>query len=258
MKLFSYLSIMRGIGYLLVLTLCVNCKKDFDSTTSQLPPESILTSGDKSLAASGSNLTQTGTATLLNYNLEGILVTNYSANSKASNVAFNDGVYASSKKLSPRDGYTLLVLQGFRFNIPGDATVENIFVKARRFKTGTVGIREVNASLVMKRERPDLPEWWEQYGPRWADPNYFPSIETEVSHSQSGSGINTVGQPYQWTPARINDPYFGVLFQTSHVENSKGSAVINYDFVEITVEYSLPGATARKSPATTEANLLIK
>lgn len=243
MKLFSHLSIIRGIGYLLVFILCVNCKKDFNLTNpSQAPPEPILTT-DKNLAVSGSNLSQTGTATLLNYNLERILVTNYSRNSKASDFAFDDGVYALSKRLTSRDGYTLLVLQGFRFNIPGEATIENIFVKARRFKTGTCGIWEVNSSLVMKRERQDLPEWWDQYGARWADLNYFPMIETEVSYSQSGSGTSAFGQPYQWTPARINDPYFGVLFQTSSVENTKGFAVINYDLVEITVEYSLPEVT---------------
>jgi len=65
-------------------------------------------------------------------------------------------------------------------------------------------------------------------------------IETEVNYSQSGSGTGANGQSYQWTPARINDPYFGVMFQTAAVEKSKGSAVINYNFVEITVEYSLP------------------
>jgi len=190
--------------------------------------------------ATGVYLSQTATATLFNYNLEGNLVTNYSRTSKAADVAFDDGVYASTKTLSSRDGYSLLVLEGFNFNIPSDASIENILVKARRFKTGTCGIREVNASLVMKRERQDLPDWWDQYGVRWADPNYFPVIETEVNYSQSGSGIKANGQPYQWTPARINDPYFGVLFQTAAVETSKGSAVIKYDFVEITVEYSVP------------------
>ena|SRR5688572_7427045 len=241
MKLLSHLSITRGIGYLLVFILCVNCTKDYNPTKlSERVPGSISTSAGESMVAS-----QTRTATLFNYNLAGVLVTNYSKNSKASDVAFDDGVYAFTKKLTPRDGYTLLVLQGFNFNIPGDARIENILVKARRFKTGTCGIWEVNASLVMRRERQDLPEWWEQYGPRWADPNYFPTVETEVSHSQSGSGTGTNGQPYQWTPARVNDLYFGVLFQTSSVENSKGSAVINYDFVDITVEYSLPDVAAR-------------
>jgi hypothetical protein len=149
-------------------------------------------------------------------------------------------MYAYSKKLTSQDGYSLLVLQGFNFNIPGDATIENIIVKARRFKTGTCGLWEVNASLVMKRERQDLPEWWEQYGLKWADPNYFPTIETEVNYSQGGTGTTIGGQPYQWTPVRINDSYFGVLFQTSSVEKSKGFAVINYELVDITVQYSLP------------------
>ena len=31
MKPLIYLSIMRGIGYLLVITLCMNCKKDIYS-----------------------------------------------------------------------------------------------------------------------------------------------------------------------------------------------------------------------------------
>jgi len=84
MKLFSHLSIIRGIGYLLVFTLCVNCKKDYNSTNpSQPPPESILKPDGYTLAAPGLNPSQTGTATLFNYNLEGSLVTNYSKNSKA-------------------------------------------------------------------------------------------------------------------------------------------------------------------------------
>ena len=241
MKPFSHLSVMRGAGFLLVFILCVNCKKDYHSTTpSQLSPGLISQQDGASIAAQGTILSQTRTATLFNYNLEGNLVTNYSKNSKASDVAFDDGVFASTIKLTPKDGYSLLVLEGFGFNIPSDATIENILVKARRFKTGTCGIWEVNASLVMKRERADLPAWWDQYGTTWKDPNYFPLIETEVNYSQSGSGTRANGQPYQWTPARINDPYFGVLFQTSAVEKSKGWAVIYYDLAEVTVEYSQP------------------
>ena len=244
MKRFSHLSIIRGIGYLLVFILCVNCKKDFNSTNpSQLSPESIPQSVGGNTVASASTVSKTQTATLFNYNLAGILVTNYSSNSKANNVALDDGVYAFTKKLATGDGYSLLVLQGFGFNIDANATIKNIFVKARRFKTGALGIREISAGLVMKRERQDRPEWWDRYGARWADPNYFPAIETEVNYSQSGSGANVsngVSYPYNWTPARINDPYFGVMFQTAAVEKSKGSAIINYDYVEITVEYTLP------------------
>jgi hypothetical protein len=233
-------SIIRGIGYLFLLILLVNCKKDEHLANSSRPDESISELNNSNLTATALNLFQTRTATLFNYNLAGNLVTNFSKTSKAGNVAFDDGVYASTIKLTARNGYSLLVLEGFNFNIPGDATIQNIWVKARRFKTGTCGIWEVNASLVMKRERADLPDWWDQYGARWADPNYFPITETEVNYSQSGSGTRANGQLYQWTPARINDPYFGVLFQTASVENSKGSAVINYDLVEITVEYAIP------------------
>jgi hypothetical protein len=239
MKLSSPLSMIRGIVYLFILIFFANCKKDYHSPNSYPGVESVLERQASNSVATGLNV-QTGRATLFNYNLEGNLVTNYSKNSKASNVESDDGVYASTIKLTPRDGYSLLVLEGFNFKIPSDATIENILVKARRFKTGTCGIFETNASLVMKRERPDLPDWWEQYGARWADPNYFPLVETEVNYSQQGSGTTTNGQPFQWTPARINDPYFGVMFQTASVAKSKGFAVINYDFVEITVEYSLP------------------
>jgi hypothetical protein len=239
MKPFSHLPIIRGLAYLLILTLFFSCKKEYHSTNPSQSPELFSGSNGGDLSETGATQSQTATATLFNYNLEGNLVTNFSKKSKASDVAFNDGVYASTIKLGPRDGYSLLVLEGFGFNIPGNAIIENIYVKARRFKTGTCGIWETNAALVMKRERQDLPDWWERYGARWVDPNYFPLIETEVNYSQSGSGTGANGQPYQWTPARVNDPYFGVMFQTAAVEKSKGFAVINYDFIEITVEYSL-------------------
>jgi hypothetical protein len=234
MKYCSYSSIVRAIGYILIVTLFTNCKKDYHS------PNATLQGGRSNSAATLANLSQTRTATLFNYNLEGQLVTNYTKTSKASDVASDDGVYASTTKLSPRNGYSLLVLQGFNFQIPANATIHNIRAKARRFKTGTCGIWEVNASLVIRREITDLPEWWDQYGARWADSNQFPLTETAVNYSQSGSGTTNNGTPYQWTPARINDSYFGILFQTGSIENSKGSAVIKYELVEISVEYALP------------------
>jgi len=248
MKLFSSLSIIRSIGYLLVFILCVNCKKDYNSTDpSQLSAESI------SQSAPGSIQSQTRTATLLNYNLNGILVTNYARNTVVSSVAVNDGKYAITNTLTTQKDYSLLVLQGFQFNIPVGATVENIAVKARRFKTGKGEVKESIARLVMRRERTDLPEWWESYGNWWANPNYFPTIESEVNYSQTGSGVividDTTSYPYQWTPARINDLYFGVYFQTFIPKEIKGAnLVVSYDLVEITVEYSIPGSVNRKSP----------
>src|SRR6188768_1049652 len=171
MKLFSSLSIIRGIGYLLVFILCVNCKKDYNSTDpSQLSSESI------SQSAPGPVLSQTRTATLLNYNLDGIYVTNYARTTLASSVAVNDGKYAFTNKLTSQRAASLLVLQGFQFNIPADATIKNIAVKARRFKTGKGEVKDRLVRLVKRRERLDLPEWWDWYGDWRTDPNYFPSI----------------------------------------------------------------------------------
>ena len=53
MKPFSHLSIIRGIGYLLVFTLCVNCKKDRISTNPLQPasPASVLTPDGENLVA---------------------------------------------------------------------------------------------------------------------------------------------------------------------------------------------------------------
>ena len=238
MKLFSHLSIIRGIGFLFVLTVFVHCEKDYSSAKPSETP--ISTVEDEKFAASGQaqTLSQTKTATRLNYNFEGNLVGNYIGS--ATDVANNDNLYAYTKKLAPRNGYALLVLEGFGFSIPSTAKIENIQVKARRFKTGRGTIKEYYATLVKNRERPDLPEWWEVYGVRWVTPGYFAAIETEVVYSQNGIGNNggSGSQSYQWTAARINDPYFGVLFQLLPPEGS--SVVVYYDLVEITVVYSLP------------------
>ena len=253
MKLFSSLSIIRGIGYLLVFILSISCKKDFSTTDpSQNSSESI------SQAAPGSVLSQTRTATLLNYNLQGVAITNFATNILASSVAVNDGKYATSSKLSAQKSSSMLVLQGFQFNIPVDATIENIAVKARRFKAGKGETKDLIVRLVTRREQ--LPEWWMNYGVAWVNPNYFPAIESEVNYSQTGSGvivIDTASYPYQWTPAKINDLYFGVGFQNYIPKEIKGaSLVVSYDHVEITVEYSIPGSVVRKSPGKAETKSL--
>ena len=201
---------------------------------------------------------QTRTATLLNYNLHKVITTNYSTTIVASSVATDDGKYATSNKLSTQKSSSMLVLQGFQFNIPVDATIENIAVKARRFKTGKGETKDLIVRLVTRREQ--LPEWWMNYGVAWVNPNYFPAIESEVNYSQTGSGvivIDTASYPYQWTPAKINDLYFGVGFQNYIPKEIKGASLtISYDYVEITVEYSIPGSVFRKSPGKAETKSL--
>jgi hypothetical protein len=166
----------------------------------------------------------------------------------------DDNSYAYTRKLSGARSNAILLLQGFGFDIPGDATIQNINVKARRFKTGKGSIMEYFASLV--REHPLILGSFTGYGVRWADPNFFSTTETEVTYSQSGSGSNGGGNnlPYQWTSGIINNPLFGIEFEV--YAPTKGPVVIYYDLVEITVEYSQPVTIAGRSSTAAEVKPL--
>jgi len=234
MKPFSILSIIRGIGFLLVLALFANCKKDYISTNPSQPPspESILTTDDENLAVLGLSQTKTGSL----FNNWGESIANFWLQAGAQHFSADDDSYAYSKKLSHARSSLPLLLQDFRFEIPSNATIESIVVRARRFKQGKGSITDYFASLVRRIDNNDR----YQYGVWFTNPNFYPSIETEVVYSQNGTGINGGFEgniAYQWTPAMINDPAFGV-----RIDNARpaGSVVVYYDLVEITVEYSLP------------------
>jgi hypothetical protein len=185
-------------------------------------------------------LSQTKTASRFN-DFQGAYVDSYSKGGQggAQYVAYDDNLYAYTKKLTSRNGYASLVLQGFGFAIPGNATIENIVVSVRRFKQGQPSIRDYFATLV---KSPDTGGLWDEYGFWWTLQDNYPAIETETIYSQSGTGNN--GGPsgnhfYQWTPAMINDPDFGARIDV-YPPVGRGSVVVYYDLVEITVEYSLP------------------
>jgi len=247
MKLFSNLSIIRGIGYLLVFILCVNCKKDFNSTDpSQLPPESISQAGGENVAASGL-ISQTRTATFLNNlnNFQAVFGDQGYPRATAGDVSTDDGKYATTKKLSANgSSATSLALQGFGFTIPDNATIENIAVRVRRFKSGSPAIGDYFLSGMQRYQCGYGPC---TYGVFWTylddyPGKMYPNTETENVFSQSGSGSNggfNHNQAYQWTPAIVNHQYFGVRID-SYPPSGRGSVVVNYDLVDITVEYSLP------------------
>jgi hypothetical protein len=234
MKLFSHLSIIRGIGYLLVFILFVNCKKDYNSTSPpQLTPESISQSGGN--LAGGSVISQTRTANLFN-NFGGSVLLLW-AQGDAQSVSADDGSYAYSKRLSPGRGTLQLQLHDFRFEIPSGATIENITVTARRFKKGKGSIKDHVAYLIKKH---DLYPTFINYGVVWFNPEYYPNAEAAASYFQNGSGNN--GGPgdwaYTWTAEMINDLAFGVRIYS--YEPTGSSVVVYYDLVDITVQYSLP------------------
>ena len=246
MKLFSHFPLIRGIGYLLVFILCTNCTKDKDATNSSLLlPES-------SSEAAGENLftSQTRSATFLNNlnNFQQVFGDQGYPRAEAEYVSADDGIYASTRKLSPgRFSSSSLALQGFGFTIPDEATIESINIRVRRFKTGSAVIGDYFLSL-MQRYQCGLGPC--TYGMFWTHLDdypgkLYPNTETEYVFPQTGFGNNggfNHNQVYQWTPAIVNHQYFGVRID-SYTPSGKGSVVVNYDLVDVTVEYSMPATT---------------
>lgn len=234
MQQLSYKSITRAFGFLLILALNFNCRKD-DLTVNpiQTNPSSLSTDGSQIDAAAITQI-QTRTANLFNNWGESFLDLWYQAGPQY--ISADDDSYAYSKRLSRGRGSLALLLQDFRFDIPPDATIQSIVVIVRRFKQGRGSIGDSFVSLV--RQLGVNPR--NQYGVRFTDPNYYPDSETEVIYRQNGTG-NDGGlisdQFYQWTPGMINDPAFGVWIGNL---NPTGSVVVYYDLVEIIVGYEDP------------------
>ena len=242
MKYLSYLSTMRLIGFLFVLVLFTNCKKDSITTSASQPsPESIPQSVGGNTVASASTISQTRTANRFNWN--GNPYMNLWEREGAQYVSANDNSFAYSKKLSPGRSFLSLMLQDFQFDLPANATIEGITVLVRRFKKGKGSITDYFASLYKSGSGFYNPS---PYGVRWTDPKNYPDEETEVTYYQSGIGTSSfdcqpapAGCPsYQWTPAMINNPDFGVRIDTYPPVG--GSLIVYYDLVTITVHYTEP------------------
>jgi hypothetical protein len=186
-------------------------------------------------------LSQTKTASRFN-DFQGAYVDSFTNGGQggAQYVASDDNLYAYTRKLNTHRSYASLVLQGFGFTIPDGATIENIVVSVRRFKSGRPSIRDYFATLV---KSPDPSGGlWSDYGFWWQHLDNYPDVETETIYSQSGT--RTMPDPlgnrfYQWTPAMINDRDFGVRIDV-YPPVGGGAVVVYYDLVEITVEYSFP------------------
>lgn len=237
MKHSSQLSMTSIIGYLLVVVLFAGCKKDHSTISSQLS-ELTSQSNNEGLGETTLSLSETKTAHLFN-NFNGFddpYVNNWAQN-EPELVDTDDNVYAYSNVLAKNKNLSLS-LKDFRFDIPSGAVINKIIVTVRRFKTGKGSITDYFATLnVVSPQSPGLNI---PYGVRWAYQNKYPATETAFNYSQSGEGNNAGlygNQSYQWTPGMINNPAFGVRIDTYSPVG--GSVRVYYDYVEITVEYSL-------------------
>jgi hypothetical protein len=93
----------------------------------------------------------------------------------------------------------------------------------------------------------------------------WPSEKTEISYSEPGSGIDFFGSPFQWTPAMVNDSYFGFSLSAEQVQqvriqgkpesafHGRPGAVAYIDLLTITVEYSVPSGISASSIRLKEA-----
>jgi len=185
MKLFSQLPIVPGIGYLLVICLFANCKKEYSpGNPSQRFSESISQFVDGNSIASATTLSQTKTANLFNCYGESFLDLWYQGGTQY--LSADDGSYAYSKKLSPSHGTLQLQLNDFRFDIPSGASIESITVNARRFKNGKGSIKDYFSYLIIKNNL--NPTFFVSYGVRWSNPEYYLDTEASISYFQNGSG----------------------------------------------------------------------
>jgi len=252
-----------SIIFLLLLAISFGCQKEVVNVNSEKTnPSSTQT--DVNLNASALVLSQTRTATSLNSlnNFRQVYGDQGYPKAKASDVAANDGIYAYTSKLIGindsaksfhSNSASSLNLQGFGFTIPTDATILNIEVRLTRFKQGKLPIGDYFISL-MQSVSGGPTNGITTYGVMWRNGDVYsgsqyPDSETEYTFSQSGGGNNgwyTHDGSYQWTPAIINLPYFGVRID-SYPPIGRGSVVVYYDLVEITVEYSLPASAKSES-----------
>jgi len=186
----------------------------------------------------------------------------------ATDLAADDNIYGCSSRLSPiadsskpftSRSFASLALQGFGFSIPDNATIENITVRMRRFKSGRPSVGDYALSLMQRYQcSPGNPC---QYGVFWTYKDdypgkIYPDVETEYTFSQSGAGNNggfNHDETYQWTPSIVNQVTFGVRVD-NYAPIGRGPVQICYDMVEVTVEYSQSLTSSRTSSVAQETN----
>ena len=232
MKPFSYLSIIRAFGFLLLTVLCTNCKKDSIPTNPAQPPPPL-----KGKVQLYLDYRKPGRQISLIVLVKGFYCCGHSHRAMQNMSRQMMAHMLIRKKLSPQNGTLQLQLHDFRFNIPAGSIIESITITTRRFKSGRGSVKDYFAHLIKKH---DLhPTGFASYGVRWSNPGYYPDAEATSSYFQNGSGNNGgLGKEvYKWTPAMINDISFGLRITTYPPVGS--SAVVYYDLVSITVQYSI-------------------
>ena len=236
MKALLHVSRVYVSAFLVSLLVFLSCKKDAVPIDPKQSNAALSKAGVANLALPILGDHQTSTATRFNDYPDRLWPDNFDR-FNASNLAVDDDSYIYSGKISPKNKQTMVFLQGFGFTIPLGARIDNIFLRVIRFKKGNALLRDHFARL-NKYLNDDIGAI-NYYGFYWQNHEYYSTSETEVIYSQPGTGTVTPTSTttYQWTPAMINDPDFGVIIHT--IVEKTGSAIVYYDLVEITVEFTI-------------------
>jgi hypothetical protein len=159
-----------------------------------------------------------------------------------------DGRFVESKLL--RGGQANLYFRSFGFAIPSTATIDGIDVRITRKKKGPNNVQDVTVALLKPINETEATG----KAPNLAKSDPWTETITTVLYSFPKDAVDGNGNTFQWTPAEVNKPAFGLFFGTS-VGNGKGAYIL-FDKVELTVRYSV-GTTVTSQSSSIESSSII-
>ncbi len=197
------------------------------------------------LQGKGQILSQTASANFVGANNKSLWT-----NLNPESLRYDDGNIASTQKLIGTQETNFISLNDFQFNIPLTATIQNLKIEIRKYKSGGI-IRDTYVSFFRDGRN---------YGLRLEKPDAWPDAETSFIYSEPASGnyykeSTAPNAPYLWTPADINSYNFSVAIDARRDGGDKPSYVF-LEMIKVTVEYTIP--TVRASLDNKNQTLTIK
>lgn len=148
------------------------------------------------------------------------------------NTVSDDNTYISTNNLRITSSRPVQ-FQKFGFSIPTNAVIQGVDVAMIRLKSGRSNVQDAFASLVTGDDFANSGS----NTPSQAKSAYWTTSEAGVVYTFPASGTGTDGNPYSWTPGKINKPYFGFFFDIG--VSSGSGAVAKIEKLSITVRYTL-------------------
>lgn len=163
-------------------------------------------------------------------------------------VALADNSYSYTSLIKSSGFSDGLNMQEFNFSIPSEATITSIVLNLRKFKKGQTDVRDAAVFLITQAGENNYEA---SYGPGLPKTTEnWPSLATDILYTWAGSGSYKSADNktvyYQWTPARVNNSFFGANFQAKLQRGGSG-ATVYLDKVSITVNYTITSAARIKT-----------